>query len=98
MTDKTDGGPAKSLDFATYLQALALFTLATSKTAEAHDLEACLSRVLGFPETDDAYMGHLSDAIWLRDRYGISNFHAALRLQGFTLPPEAFAARKGGAS
>lgn len=87
--------PDKQLDYDTYLKALALFTMAADRMAEAHALEAAMSDVLGYENDGSVYCGHISDAIY-NEAAGTRGFNRALRLQGFALPPEAATVRKAG--
>lgn len=62
------------------LQAFALFTMARMTYAKAHEFEASLGELLGYPEEDLNYLGCISDE--LQDG---GNFDLGMKREGFVV-------------
>jgi len=65
------------------LKAFALFTMANNHYARAHEFEAALSELLGYPEEDSYYCGCISD-----EMQSGGNFERGLKREGFVVVPD----------
>lgn len=64
----------------TYMQGLALFTVAHKHYQKAREMEIELCELLGY---DDTYMGHISDEVG-----DGGNFDGGLKREGITVEPK----------